>query len=252
MRLKKIIKNKYYTFLYNNIFVQRKIYKNKTLLITGCNSGIGLSLVKNLLNYNNKIYATFNKNCCNLIKIKNKKLFLIKCDQSNIKSVGALKNIFAENQINVIINNACFAGGDNQDFYITNFKQFNKALTVNMMSVLKISQLAIKFSKKNCLEKIVNISSETGSIEQNLSGGRYIYRISKSALNALTKNMSIDLYKKYNIEVVAIHPGLIQTKMNPQGLINSDNCAKKIINLLAKSNLNGKFLDLMNYRNINW
>lgn len=252
MGIRKIIKNKYYEVSYNNIFMQEKKYKNKSILITGCNSGIGLSLVKSLLNYNNKVYATFNKNSCNLIKIKNKNLFLIKCDQSNLKSINQLKKIFIKNQINTIINNACFAGGDKQNFYNIDYKKFNKALTVNMMSVLKISQLAIRYLKKNCLEKIVNISSETGSIEKNLTGDRYIYRISKSALNALTKNMSIDLYKKHNTEVIAIHPGLIKTKMNPQGLIKSTNCAKKIINLLTKSNLNGKFLDLRNYRDINW
>ena len=252
MGLRKIIKNKYYEIFYNNIFMQEKIYKNKSILITGCNSGIGLSLVKSLLNYNNKVYATFNKNCCNLIKIKNKNLFLIKCDQSNLKSVNKLKKIFIKYQINTIINNACFSGNDKQSFYNMDYKNFNKALTVNMMSVLKISQLAVRFLKKNCLEKIVNISSETGSIEKNLTGGRYIYRISKSALNALTKNMSNDLYKKYKIEVIAIHPGLIKTKMNPKGLIKSSNCAVKIINLLTRSNLNGKFLDLRNYRDINW
>lgn len=232
--------------------MQEKIYQNKSILITGCNSGIGLSLVKSLLNYNNKVYATFNKNCCNLIKIKNKNLFLIRCDQSNLKSVNKLKKIFTENKINAIINNACFTGDNKQNFYNTDYKNFSKALTVNMMSVLKISQLAIRYSKKNCIEKIVNISSDAGSIKKNLGGGRYIYRISKSALNALTKNMSIDLYEEYNIEVVAIHPGPIKTKMNPQGLIKSSNCAKKIINLLTKSNLNGKFLDLGNYRDINW
>lgn len=59
---------------------------------------------------------------------------------------------------------------------------------------------------------IINMSSILGSIEDNTQGGLYAYRLSKSALNAATKSMSIDL-KNDSILCVAIHPGWVKTDM---------------------------------------
>lgn len=56
------------------------------------------------------------------------------------------------------------------------------------------------------------MSSILGSIESNVDGAGYAYRMSKSALNAATKSMSIDL-KKDNILCVAMHPGWVRTDM---------------------------------------
>ena len=64
---------------------------------------------------------------------------------------------------------------------------------VNSLSGLKIVQLILNAAKKNTLEMIVNISSDAGSMAKNNQGNAYIYRTSKSALNSITKNMSIDL-----------------------------------------------------------
>lgn len=59
---------------------------------------------------------------------------------------------------------------------------------------------------------IVNMSSILGSIEENVQGGLYAYRMSKVALNMATKSMSADL-KKDQILCVAMHPGWVKTDM---------------------------------------
>ena len=69
---------------------------------------------------------------------------------------------------------------------------------VNSLSGLKIIQIILNVGKKITLEMIVNISSDAGSMTKNNQGNAYIYRTSKSALNSLTKNMSVDLFKNYN------------------------------------------------------
>ena len=58
--------------------------------------------------------------------------------------------------------------------------------------------------------------------------------------------MSVDLKKKYNINVVSVDPGNVKTKMNVNGLLDSDICANNLINIIENSNeLNGKFIDLL-------
>jgi len=51
-----------------------------------------------------------------------------------------------------------------------------------------------------------------GSISDNKSGGGYSYRVSKSALNMVSKNLSIDWADK-GIIILNMHPGWVQTDM---------------------------------------
>jgi NAD(P)-dependent dehydrogenase (short-subunit alcohol dehydrogenase family) len=51
-----------------------------------------------------------------------------------------------------------------------------------------------------------------GSIADNASGGRYVYRSSKTALNMVTVNLARDLAER-GIVVLSLHPGWVQTDM---------------------------------------
>lgn len=59
---------------------------------------------------------------------------------------------------------------------------------------------------------VLNISSLLGSISDNKSGGEYSYRVSKSALNMVSKNLSID-WADRGIIILNMHPGWVQTDM---------------------------------------
>ena len=63
--------------------------------------------------------------------------------------------------------------------------------------------------------KVAFITSKMGSIADNSSGGSYVYRSSKSALNCVVKSLSHDL-RADNISVAAIHPGWVKTDMGGQ------------------------------------
>ena len=91
-----------------------------------------------------------------------------------------------------------------------------------------------------------------GSTANNKVGGYYYYRSSKSLLNSISKNLSLDL-KNDNINVFCIHPGDVKTKMNSGGLIMPDISAKKIINILSENNskFSGILIDI-NKEIIKW
>jgi NAD(P)-dependent dehydrogenase (short-subunit alcohol dehydrogenase family) len=76
-----------------------------------------------------------------------------------------------------------------------------------------------------------------GSIADNHSGGRYGYRMSKAALNAVGKSLSVDL-KPYEKSVALIHPGWVQTRMGgPNGLIDAQQSAKGVYNVIEQLTL---------------
>jgi NAD(P)-dependent dehydrogenase (short-subunit alcohol dehydrogenase family) len=60
-----------------------------------------------------------------------------------------------------------------------------------------------------------------GSIGDNSSGGSYIYRSSKTALNSVVRSLAIDLAAT-GFSAAVLHPGWVQTDMGgPNALIDT-------------------------------
>lgn len=62
---------------------------------------------------------------------------------------------------------------------------------------------------------IANMSARVGSIGDNALGGWYSYRASKTALNQLTKTMSLECARrKLNVACILLHPGTVATDLS--------------------------------------
>ena len=248
------LRTKIKKFFYIKKFSKKQYSLNinkKNILITGANSGIGLALVKRLIKLDNNVLATYRDNCDNLKAIENHNLSIVKFDQKKIDESEELEKKIKNTSINLVINCAGVFGTtsfEDQQIEKLDFKKFEEVLMVNSISILKIMQIILnnKLSQKN-LEILVNITSDAGSIGLNNQGNAYMYRTSKSALNSITKNMSIDLNSRFKTIVFAVDPGNVQTGMNPGGILKADECAKLIINLMSSNVklINGKFVNLL-------
>ena len=86
------------------------------------------------------------------------------------------------------------------------------------------------------------LSTRSGSIGDNGSGGHYAYRCSKAALNMAVKSLSVDLRKR-GILTVALHPGSVRTETRKSGQIDvqtSANGLREVIDSLS-SETSGTF-----------
>ena len=83
-----------------------------------------------------------------------------------------------------------------------------------------------------------------GSIGDNGSGKDYGYRMSKAAQNMLTSNLARDLLRD-GVTVIAIHPGIVATKMTGHSGARPDEVADDMKNVIDKLTISdsGKFLD---------
>lgn len=91
---------------------------------------------------------------------------------------------------------------------------------------------------------VVNMSSILGSIEENVQGGLYAYRMSKAALNIATKSMSLD-FKNHQILCVSMHPGWVRTDLGGSNapLEIDTSCREMVKTILAlNESHNGKFI----------
>jgi NAD(P)-dependent dehydrogenase (short-subunit alcohol dehydrogenase family) len=92
--------------------------------------------------------------------------------------------------------------------------------------------------------KVALISSRMGSIGDNVSGGFYGYRMSKSALNVAGVSLARDL-APYGIAVAILHPGAVRTALTGgTGSIDVDESVRGLLCRIDELTLenSGRFL----------
>ena len=81
---------------------------------------------------------------------------------------------------------------------------------VNAMGPLRITHALLPQLGPG--SKVGIVSSRMGSLEDNTSGSRYGYRMSKAAVNMAGVSLAHDL-KERGVAVALLHPGYVQTDM---------------------------------------
>ncbi len=193
--------------------------EGKTVLITGCNRGIGKEAVRlfaekgyNLIcciRKENEEFTAFVNDLKSQYGLNAEILYFDMTDEDSIKE--ALKPILKERrQIDVLINNAGIATGG--FLQMTSMKQLKEVFQINYFSHVLITQLITKLMMRQKSGCIINMGSVAGL--DNFAGYT-AYGASKAAMMAFTRTIAREL-APYNIRVNAIAPGLTDTGMAGQ------------------------------------
>ena len=102
-----------------------------------------------------------------------------------------------------------------------NFESLKKVFQVNVFGPILLVKKLLPLIKKSQGVKVVFLTARVGSISDNTLGGWHSYRSSKTALNMMIKNFSIELQRanKENI-VIGIHPGTVKSNLSEPFLSN--------------------------------
>lgn len=90
-----------------------------------------------------------------------------------------------------------------------------RTLEVNLLGPWQLSQAVAPIMRRRGYGRIVNLSSGMGAMSE-MSGGYSAYRVSKTALNALTRILADEL-RGTNVLVNTLCPGWVQTEMGGAG-----------------------------------
>ncbi len=184
----------------------------KNILITGANRGIGLELTKQLVEAGEFVFA----GCRNpesamqlqdLASTHADRVTVIALDVTNDMSVAAAKTAVSAqtDHLDIIINNAGILVPNET---VANFdpREMEKTFQVNVIGPMRIISQFVDLLQRGNEPKLVNVSSQLGSLEkmQTMNWGDYSYNASKAALNMLTRKLSHELSR---IVVITLHPG---------------------------------------------
>ena len=203
----------------------------KHVVITGANRGIGLELARHYQSEGWRVTGVCRQTAPALEKVAAQVIDGI--DVTGKKAVEQLVAALQGQKIDLLINNA----GLMQDETLgsLDFDSLRLQMEVNAFAPLRICEALLPNLQAG--SKIANITSRMGSIADNDSGGRYGYRASKAAFNALGRSLAIDL-KGRGIAVAQLHPGFVKTRMvNFAGLISTEESVAGLAARIAALNL---------------
>lgn len=204
---------------------------NGNVVITGANRGIGLAMTKIFKELGCCVYALCRNTSSSLEALDVEVITGV--DVSKPNGIHVMVEALSDISINILVCNA----GILRDEQLGNI---NIETIKEQFDVNAVAPLVVVDALKNQLiqgSKVAMITSRMGSIEDNGSGGRYGYRMSKAALNAASMSLSKDLSTD-GIAVGIYHPGYVQTDMvNHGGDISASVAAGKLVDLIQNLNM---------------
>ncbi len=188
------------------------------VLITGANRGIGLELARQYLERGDLVLATA-RNLGAAVDLRTlaaqhgdrcHPLALDVTDEAAIVALAAEAGARVDG-LEVLINNAgVFPRNERPE--TLDARTMLETLHVNAVAPLLVVRELLPLLRRGQRARIVNITSQLGSLVRRASGRCYSYCSSKAALNMLTRSLAFDL-KEDGIIAVVVHPGWVQTDM---------------------------------------
>jgi NAD(P)-dependent dehydrogenase (short-subunit alcohol dehydrogenase family) len=194
----------------------------RVALVTGANRGIGLEVCRQLAERDFVVLLTArdmakaNSAAKKLAKVG--RVEPVALDVSNASSIDKAAAEIASRYgyVDVLVNNA----GINYDTWETvENADINgtvmETITTNLLGPWRVCQAFLPLLRKSRAGRIVNVSSESGSLA-NMGAGPPAYQVTKAALNALTRTLAGKL-RHSRILVNAVCPGWVATDMGGAG-----------------------------------
>ncbi len=196
------------------------------ILITGANQGIGLEFTRQYAADGWDVIA-----CCRTpakadelraLASANSKVSIEQLDVRDHAAIDALGAKYADSALDVLLNNAGIIGpvpiAENihrQKFGSIDYGVWQEVIETNTFGPVKLAETFLRNLESGGQKKLVNISSNVGSIAERCQPA-IAYSSSKSALNRATTIIAEQL-KERGIIVALFCPGMVKTRMDAWG-----------------------------------
>jgi NAD(P)-dependent dehydrogenase (short-subunit alcohol dehydrogenase family) len=161
------------------------------------------------------------------------RLTMMELDVTHEETIDASQEIVSSQTevLDLLFNNAATNPGD-ETIATLSAETLLHTFRVNAAGPMLVAQRYLDLLQTASSPKIVNVSSEAGSISRMQRHRGYAYYASKAALNMLTRALAWDLGPA-GVIVIAIHPGWVRTDMGgPQAPLSPAQSAAGILKVV--------------------
>jgi NAD(P)-dependent dehydrogenase (short-subunit alcohol dehydrogenase family) len=190
----------------------------KIALITGANRGIGFETCRQLAQRDLHVILTSRdpakgQAAAETLRGEGHQLSYHQLDVTNLDQVATIRE-FVEHEfgrLDVLVNNAGVYLDEGVSVFDVSLDTMHATLETNFYGPLHLCRAFIPLMRQHNYGRVVNVSSGYGSLSR-MYGREAAYRISKAALNALTRIVA-DEVRGHDIKVNAVDPGWVQSGM---------------------------------------
>lgn len=193
----------------------------KVAVVTGANRGLGFETSKELAKKGYTVVLTarnslMGQEAAKKLTLEGLDVRFHALDVTDIKSIHELGDWVKKEfgRCDVLVNNAgILLDGDYDDTsaFAAKIEDIQRTMETNVYGPFQMCQTFIPLMVKNGFGRVVNLSSGMGQLT-DMNGGYPAYRISKTAVNAMTRIFA-DEVKDKNILVNSVCPGWVKTDM---------------------------------------
>ncbi len=180
---------------------------SRTVLITGCSSGIGRATAERLAADGWTVYATARRpeTIAGLKEKGCQTLVLDVCDEASMSAAVATVS-GAHGAVGVLVNNA----GYSQSGAVESvpMDQIRRQFETNVFGLIRMCQLVLPGMREQRFGKIVNVGSMGGRL--TFPGGG-LYHATKYSVEAISDALRFEV-RGFGVDVILVEPGLIVTK----------------------------------------
>jgi NAD(P)-dependent dehydrogenase (short-subunit alcohol dehydrogenase family) len=190
----------------------------RVALVTGANRGIGLEICRQLGAAGCRVVLTARdaargERAAAALREEGTEVHFLQLDVTEPASLRRAAAAVESDcgRLDALVNNAAVALDQEESLAGVDLAVTRRTLETNLIGALACCQAFLPLMRWQGYGRIVNVSSGRGSFAKLAAGGPS-YRISKTALNALTVILA-DEVKEHNILVNAMTPGWVRTRL---------------------------------------
>ena len=198
----------------------------KTAFITGANKGIGFEVARQLAKRGFAVFigardVAKGRAAAQMLCDEGYESTFIALDVTDPVSIKQAAGTFSQKatHLDVLINNAAILEDHGETIMKLNAELLDRTLKTNVVGPIMVTQDFLPYLQKSEQARIINVSSDVSSL-QTMSTYAPAYSISKTALNAITKQFAAALTNP-RIAVNSVSPGWVRTDMGGAGASSS-------------------------------
>ena len=212
---------------------------NKTAVITGISSGIGLALTKKLLNEGYNVIGTTRSGVLEELSHPDLQIVALEATDRQSSRQAVERILTLTNGIDLLINNA----GAAPDVFAVEpeYNAFTQTINTNITGVVFFTEPLLEHMNEG--GQVIFISSNMG-LPENAAPNGPGYRLSKAAINMYAAMLATRL-ADCSIRVTPVHPGWVQTKLGgDQAPLTPEQSAAGIYQGILTNTQSGKLWDI--------